>query len=137
MDYQRLGRTGLDVSVLGVGAEYLRAFSSESIAKIVSEALEVGINYFDLVWNLPNIIDGFKAALDRYYGKVVLALHLGSCIKKGKYYSSRNSVECERQLKGFMVRRPNVLPIVNVHYVANLKVWQEVNKRGILLLAGS
>jgi uncharacterized protein len=46
-----LGRTGLEVSALGIGGYHLGSANSEAEAtQIVSEALDAGLNFFDNAW---------------------------------------------------------------------------------------
>jgi aryl-alcohol dehydrogenase-like predicted oxidoreductase len=46
-----LGRTGLQVSVMGIGGYHLGSASSDSAAtQIVNEALDAGVNFFDNAW---------------------------------------------------------------------------------------
>src|SRR5437899_336729 len=46
-----LGRTGLQVSVLGIGGYHLGSASSgEEATQIVNEAMDAGINFFDNAW---------------------------------------------------------------------------------------
>ena len=46
-----LGRTGLEVSALGIGGYHLGSVDSESeAAQIVNEALDAGVNFFDSAW---------------------------------------------------------------------------------------
>ena len=46
-----LGRTGLDVSALGIGGYHLGSANSEAEAsQIVNEALDAGVNFFDNAW---------------------------------------------------------------------------------------
>jgi aryl-alcohol dehydrogenase-like predicted oxidoreductase len=46
-----LGRTGLDVSALGIGGYHLGSANSDSEAtQIVNEALDAGVNFFDNAW---------------------------------------------------------------------------------------
>jgi len=46
-----LGRTGLEVSVLGIGGYHLGSVNSEDEAtQIVNEALDAGVNFFDSAW---------------------------------------------------------------------------------------
>jgi aryl-alcohol dehydrogenase-like predicted oxidoreductase len=46
-----LGRTGLEVSALGIGGYHLGSANSEAeAAQIVNEALDAGVNFFDNAW---------------------------------------------------------------------------------------
>ena len=46
-----LGRTGLEVSALGLGGYHLGSVNSETEAtRIVNEALDAGVNFFDNAW---------------------------------------------------------------------------------------
>ena len=48
MDYRRLGRSGLEVSVVGIGCNnFGRRCDQEQTTAVVDKALEVGINLFD------------------------------------------------------------------------------------------
>ena len=48
MDYRRLGRSGLEVSVVGIGCNnFGRRCDQEQTTAVVDQALEVGINLFD------------------------------------------------------------------------------------------
>ena len=136
MEYRELGRTGLRVSTLGVGVEHLRNLSAERIAEIVSEAAREGMNYFDLVWSLLNVAEGFRQAIEGRRSKVLLALHLGSGVENGAYIRSRDPSECERQFRNLLDRLgTDYADVLNIHYVLNAKVWREVNGKGIIALA--
>jgi len=46
-----LGRTGLQVSALGLGGYHLGSVNSEAeSSRIVNEALDAGVNFFDNAW---------------------------------------------------------------------------------------
>lgn len=47
MKYRKLGKTGLDVSIIGLGTEYLNRKPRKTVISIVHEAIERGVNYFD------------------------------------------------------------------------------------------
>ncbi len=136
MEYRQLGKTCLKVSVIGIGAEHLKSLQAEEISQIIDLALDEGINYFDLVWSLPNITEGFKQSLRSHNAKAHIAFHLGSCVSNGKYKRSRDPAECEKYLRTLLDQlNMDSAPILNIHYVPNLKVWTEINKKGILALA--
>src|SRR4051812_32296185 len=46
-----LGRTGLEVSALGIGGYHLGSANTDAEAmQIVNEALDAGVNFFDNAW---------------------------------------------------------------------------------------
>lgn len=136
MEYRRLGKIDLRVSVIGIGAEYLKKIPAEEIRQITNLAIKEGVNYFDFVWNLPNIIEGFRQSLKEQNKKLNLVFHLGSCVESGRYKRSRKPSECEKQLPSFLSQLDlDSAPILNIHYVPNLKIWREVNEKGITALA--
>ena len=47
MEYRRLGRTNLNVSVLGVGCGYLSGLERQEGTRLLERAFDLGINYFD------------------------------------------------------------------------------------------
>ncbi len=47
MEYRRLGRTNLQVSVLGVGCGYLSGLDRAEGTRLLARAFDLGINYFD------------------------------------------------------------------------------------------
>src|ERR1700750_2957119 len=50
-----LGRTGLQVSAMGIGGYHLgSAGSDEEAIQIVNEALAAGVNFFDCAWEYHN-----------------------------------------------------------------------------------
>ncbi|MDP3065028.1 MAG: aldo/keto reductase, partial [Chloroflexota bacterium] len=47
MQYRKLGKTGLEVSAVGLGCAQLGSSSTEYAVRIVQRALELGVNYLD------------------------------------------------------------------------------------------
>ena len=136
MEYRQLGKTHLKVSVIGVGTEHLKKLSPQDVTQIVNLALAEGVTYFDLVWTLPNILEGFQQSLQNSNAEAHIAFHLGSCINNGKYKRSRNPAECEKYLCSLLDQlNMDSAPILNIHYVNDLEEWKEVNKKGIVTLA--
>lgn len=49
MDHRVLGRTGLSVSVIGLGTEYLFHAGRDVVASVAGEAADAGVNFIDLL----------------------------------------------------------------------------------------
>lgn len=94
------------------------------------------MNYFDLVWSLPEVLEGIADGIESQRRNVHLTVHLGSGHVDGKYKRSRKPDEC----KGFFddalhILRTDYADVANIHYVKDLKVWKEVKESGVLDLA--
>jgi len=59
MRYRKLGRTGIDVGIVGLGAEYLEHASEDTVTSVVHEAIDKGVNYIDLFMATPGVRDNF------------------------------------------------------------------------------
>ena len=95
MEMRRLGRTGLDVGAIGLGTEYLIEVERETVISVVREAVERGVNYFDVLFAYPHYRDNFGAAFAGLRDRILIAGHLGAAEQDGQYRMTRNLAECE------------------------------------------
>ncbi|MGB2827735.1 MAG: hypothetical protein WBC50_06025, partial [Dehalococcoidales bacterium] len=93
MIYRKLGRTGLDVGIVGLGAEYLEHESANTVISVVHRAMDGGVNYIDLFMASPGVRSNFGKALRNKRQKVMIAGHLGAVMRGGQYCRSRDRVE--------------------------------------------
>jgi predicted aldo/keto reductase-like oxidoreductase len=135
MEYRSLGNTGIKVSSLGLGVEHLKKESSEYITQVIKKAITSGINYFDLVWSLPNVIEGVSEAIIK--SDIHLAVHLGSSYRNGKYLKAKSVKKCEETFRETLDRlNRDSVSIINLHYIKGMKEWNNATKsKGILDLA--
>jgi len=77
MKYRKLGRTGRNVGVIGLGTEHLER-SRGTWAAVLSMAAEAGANYVDLLYVEPDYWEDFAPVLRPYRDRFVLAAHWGS-----------------------------------------------------------
>ena len=103
---------------------------------VVNQALENGINYFDLVWSLPSVLEAVKIGIEGRREKVCIAVHLGSGHKNGKYCRSREADECEKFFDGALNNLgTDHADVANIHYVKDREAWKQVNEGGVVDLA--
>ena len=48
MEYRKLGRTGLDASIISFGGILIKNMEQEEVNKVVSEVIIRGVNLFDV-----------------------------------------------------------------------------------------
>ena len=63
MNYRRLGKTGLMVSEIGLGAEWLERHNAEECAAVIDRAEALGINILDCWMCEPKVRSNIGAAL--------------------------------------------------------------------------
>ena len=137
MEYRKLGKTGLDVSVIGLGTEYLNGQPRETVASVVHEAIERGVNYIDLVFAFSEYRDNFGAALKGHRERVILAGHLGSTEKHGQYYKTRSVKRSETFFLDLLSRvGTGYMDIVLLHNFTTIKDYDRVMQpKGLMDLA--
>src|SRR5512136_321199 len=138
IEYRKLGRTGLEVSEIGLGTEYLNQQPRRIVTSVVRQAMEQGVNYFDIVFSFPRYLDNLGAALKGYRKRVCLTGHLGSTVKNGQCFKTRNAKRSETFFLDVLARLDT--DHVDVLFLHNFNTEQEfegVTKPGGLLeLAG-
>jgi len=75
---RKLGRTGLEVSVIGFGGTWISELSMEEAKKVVRRAFELGINYIDTAKLDGDSEEKIGAALEDVRDECVIATKTGS-----------------------------------------------------------
>jgi predicted aldo/keto reductase-like oxidoreductase len=80
MEYRTLGRTGLEVSAIGLGTEHLTQ-THGNMQEVLGIAVDAGVNYIDVLYSDPEADAGFwdsiAPELNRYRDDLVLMAHWG------------------------------------------------------------
>jgi hypothetical protein len=90
MQTRILGRTGLEVSEIGLGTELLQRAGREVVAEVIGEAIDRGVSYFDCLVPHPDYRDHLGAAFRGRRDGLVLAGHLGAVISNGQWAQTRD-----------------------------------------------
>ena len=105
METRALGRTGLTVTAVSLGTEYLIGKPHDHIVEVVSAALDVGITYYDLFCAEPDFRDAMGVAFRGRRDQAVLAAHFGATVDKdGQYKKTRAMSTSERFFDDFLTR---------------------------------
>ncbi|MHB1133154.1 MAG: aldo/keto reductase [Chloroflexota bacterium] len=104
MEFRTLGRTGLKVSAISLGTEYLLGLPREHMAAVVHEAIRSGVNYFDLFFANPTFRDNMGLAFAGQRQAVFLAAHLGAIETNGQSDRTNDVLLAERYFNDFLER---------------------------------
>ncbi|MGC9780935.1 MAG: aldo/keto reductase [Candidatus Heimdallarchaeota archaeon] len=137
MRYRKLGRTDLDISEISVGTEWLYKKSPDSIIGVITKAIDYGVNYFDIIFNVPEFLQKISKAIEGKRDKLILTHHLGSYYKSTKYMKTRSIKKCEEVFNNYLeIMNTDYVDILFVHFVMNEKQYEEcIKPDGVLDLA--
>ena len=127
-----LGRTGVEVGVIGIGVEHLN-ISKDNMDAVFDLAVESDVNYVDLVYNDPleshsRHWQAIAPAIQRHRDSLVLCAHWG--------FIDHEPIEtCERSFNEVLELTGNgFAEIAMMTMVDQEQTWREWAARSILLL---
>lgn len=127
MNYRRLGKTGLMVSEIGLGAEWLERHSSDECVEIVEYCEKQGINILDSWMSEPNVRTNLGIALKDRREKWFVQGHIGSTWQDGQYVRSRKLSEVKPAFEDLLERLgTDHIDLGMIHYVDEEKDWNEI-----------
>ncbi|MBU0492792.1 MAG: aldo/keto reductase [Chloroflexi bacterium] len=134
MQVRTLGHTGLNVSEIGLGTEYLNGQPRETVVSVIHQALDRGVNYIDVVFGFASYQEHLAAALEGCRDQVVLTGHLGSTEKDGQYRCSRDVKQSERFILDQLARfKTDHVDVLMLHNLNTLKQYEGLLAPGGIL----
>lgn len=137
METRKLGKTGFDVSVIGLGTEHLDKRPRKTVVSVMHEAIDRGVNYFDLVFSFSEYRDNLGAALEGRRDKVIVAGHIGCAETDGRYRKTRFVRECDLLFHDLLRRLDTeYIDILILQFVDKEEDYEQIVKpRGLMELA--
>ena len=133
MEYRKLGNTGIDVSVIGMGCEGFSEDQYRMTGKLFDAAARLGINYFDLYASDPSMRKAVGNALRDRRDKFIIQSHICSVWKNGQYLRTRNLDEVKAGFDEMMdLLQTDYLDVGMIHYCDAMKDWEMIVNNGIL-----
>jgi predicted aldo/keto reductase-like oxidoreductase len=117
----RLGKTGLEVSRVGIGGIPIQRPSEDEAIKIIHRALDLGINFIDTAAGYGNSEERIGKALIGHRDQVVIAT------KSGRPGKTEAAAELERSLKRLQT---DVIDIWQLHNISNAEKYAQVTGPG-------
>lgn len=130
MRYRELGSTGLKVSEIGFGPEWMKGTPEET--REIAEALrKAGVNILDCWMSDPHIRANLGYAIKGHIDDWIIQAHFGACWVEGQYKRSRDlelvriAFEDELRLLGV-----EYAEIGMMHYIDSVKEFEECMSGG-------
>lgn len=127
MDYRKLGKTGLSVSEIGLGMNYMQKQPQEIVLRVVQKAIENDVNFFDIPQHSPQFLRYLSKAFSGSREQIHLAHHLGARVKDGKYQKIRDLEEIERIFtKALAQLNTHYFDVVFLHHVDDVVDYEKI-----------
>ncbi|MBR2737870.1 MAG: aldo/keto reductase [Lachnospiraceae bacterium] len=125
MNYRRLGKTGLMVSEVGFGGEWLERHEKEEAADLIRYAAAQGINIIDC-WNPnPENRDRAGAGIAGNREHWILQGHIGATWQNGQYVRTRDIGHVKPALEDQLARLgTDYIDLGMIHYVDDPADWE-------------
>ena len=125
MKLRRLGKTGLMVSEVGFGGEWLERHSEEECAALLDHAEKAGINILDCWMSEPKVRSNIGKALAGRREKWFIQGHIGSTWQEGQYVRTRDVPKCREAFEDLLERlQTDYVDLGMIHYVDKVEDWE-------------
>ncbi|MBR4743108.1 MAG: aldo/keto reductase [Oscillospiraceae bacterium] len=124
MHYRKLGRTGLSVSEIGFGGEWLERHSEEEGIALIRHAGECGINIIDCWMADPKSREIIGRAIAPRRDKWFVQGHIGSTWQNGQYVRTRDMNFVKPAFEDLLRRiGGGYIDLGMIHYVDTAEDW--------------
>ena len=124
MQYRTLGKTGLKVSEIGFGGEWLERHDEAEAVELLRYAGEKGVNIVDCWMPDPKSRDIIGKAMEGKREKWIVQGHIGSTWQNGQYVRTRDVKQAEAAFEDILRRmKTDYIDLGMIHYVDEQADW--------------
>jgi len=124
MKYRKLGRTGLMVSEIGFGGEWLERHEEAESVELLRYANDCGINIVDCWMADPKSRDIIGKAMAGNRDKWIVQGHIGSTWQNGQYVRTREMKHVVPAFEDLLKRmQTDYIDLGMIHYVDSPEDW--------------
>ena len=118
MKYRKLGTTGLEVSEIGLGAEWLERHNEKEVKEIIDCCESYGINILDCWMSDPNVRTNIGNAIRGKRERWIIQGHIGSTWQNGQYVRTRDLAKVEEAFSDLLTRLgTDYIDLGMIHFV--------------------
>lgn len=118
MRYRELGKTGLKVSEIGLGAEWLERHNAEEVKAVIDCCEAQGINILDCWMAEPNVRTNIGKAIVGKRERWIIQGHFGSTWQNGQYVRTREMSKVKPAFEDLLARlETDYIDLGMIHFV--------------------
>ena len=118
MRYRELGNTGLQVSEIGLGAEWLERHTEEEVKAVIQRCESYGINILDCWMSNPEVRTKIGNAICGHREKWAIQGHFGSTWQEGQYVRTRDLPKVKEAFQDLLTRlQTDYIDLGMIHFV--------------------
>ncbi len=127
MQYRKLGRTNLDVSIIGLGGEWFNNKSQELVNEVIHTAVDKGVNYIDIFMPQPEVRTAIGKALVGRRDKMFIQGHLCTVMQNGQYERTRDIEKTKSSFVDLLEQlKTDYIDVGMIHYVDSFEDYDIV-----------
>lgn len=127
MQYRELGKTGLKVSEIGLGGEWLERHNAEEVREVIEYCREAGINILDCWMSEPNVRSNIGTAIKDHRDHWIIQGHLGSTWQDGQYVKTRELPKVKEAFQDLLTRlQTDYVDLGMIHYVDKTTEFEQI-----------
>lgn len=127
MKYRQLGKTGLSVSEIGLGAEWLERRNADDVKAVIERSEAYGINILDCWMSEPNVRTNIGAAIAGHREKWIIQGHIGSTWQNGQYVRTREMEKVKDAFQDLLIRlQTDYIDLGMIHFVDEVAEFHRI-----------
>lgn len=127
MKYRDLGKTGLKVSEIGLGGEWLERHNAQEVKQVIDRCEEQGINILDCWMSEPGVRSNIGLALKGRRERWMIQGHIGSTWENGQYVRTRELEKVRPAFEDLLARlQTDYIDLGMIHYIDDVQEFEQV-----------
>lgn len=127
MLYRKLGKTGIQVSEIGFGTEWMERHTAEECRQVILACEEYGINLLDCWMGNPVVRSAIGDAIAGRREKWFIQGHVGNVWEGGQNTRTRDMEKCRAAFEDMLKRfRTDYIDLGMIHNVDALSDWENI-----------
>lgn len=136
MQYRPLGKTGMQISEIGIGCSCFEKLSAEQSMSFMDSCIKYGVNYVDIYDSNPLTRDNLGNSLKGRRDKMNIQGHIGVCWKDGQYKRTRDLAEAQAGFEDLLTRlHTDHIEVGMIHIADDIEDWNVIKNGDIMKYA--